>query len=343
MRLKLASILVGLIISLFLLATLEIGARVIFPKKYNQTEALKLSETLNPPFYHNDPARGLWPTPNSKSRATLKSGERIIFDVEYLLDGFARRITPNQSQATRTKYLLFFGCSFTFGHGLRQNETLPYFTAQMLPQYKVYNYAMAASGPSNILVRLNELQREKEVKEKEGILIYPVINDHFRRLIGPASLMNSWLVEQPYLTTENDKVILKGSFRTGRPILTKLYAQLGKSALLRHFNVDFPPRYRGSDYYWFAKVMAEIRDTYQKKFGNDQFYVLIWPYMKTQQLIPALEKYGIKYLDYSKLDVDKLLPLKDHGIEYDGHPTSALTHLLATQIAKDFNEQKSLK
>src|SRR5690242_12950529 len=65
-----------------------------------------------------------------------KNGESI-YTVKYTIvdDGF--RITPNNSSTGNT--INFLGCSFTFGEGLNDDQTLPYYVSEF-GRYHVRNY-----------------------------------------------------------------------------------------------------------------------------------------------------------------------------------------------------------
>jgi hypothetical protein len=77
------------------------------------------------------------------SRRLSKIGE-VIYDVNYTIgpDGF--RLTDQSHQ--RTEKINFFGCSFTFGEGLNDSETLPYYFAQHSDSFKVKNFGFHGYG-----------------------------------------------------------------------------------------------------------------------------------------------------------------------------------------------------
>jgi hypothetical protein len=76
-------------------------------------------------------------------RAESLSG-KTIYDVKYSIgeDGF--RITPGGD--SRYQRINFFGDSFTFGVGLNDNETLPYFIQQRMREISVKNWDFPAYG-----------------------------------------------------------------------------------------------------------------------------------------------------------------------------------------------------
>ena len=60
------------------------------------------------------------------------------------VDSFNRRFSPRDSANTR--HALFFGCSYTFGDGLNDKETLPAFYYKNDTSFNTYNYAFGGYG-----------------------------------------------------------------------------------------------------------------------------------------------------------------------------------------------------
>jgi hypothetical protein len=63
--------------------------------------------------------------PNTRIHSVAKVGDRLIYEVDYTTDKFSRRVTPWHGSSQADKFALFFGCSFTFGQGVKDDETLP--------------------------------------------------------------------------------------------------------------------------------------------------------------------------------------------------------------------------
>ncbi|HEY5993588.1 MAG TPA: hypothetical protein VIU46_03210 [Gallionellaceae bacterium] len=85
------------------------------------------------------------------SRKISSTGE-TIYDVVYTIgqDGF--RVTP--ASAAGKQRINFFGCSFTFGEGLNDNETLPYFVNQRIKNISVKNFGFHGFGAHQALAIL---------------------------------------------------------------------------------------------------------------------------------------------------------------------------------------------
>ncbi len=65
--------------------------------------------------------------PPAKKKITLKKQrEYMVYDVSYHFDEYGRRKTSVSSKVAKNKYVIFFGCSVTFGEGLNDEDTIPY-------------------------------------------------------------------------------------------------------------------------------------------------------------------------------------------------------------------------
>ena len=72
----------------------------------------------------------------------------LMYDVVYSMDAYSRRTTPvaDLDRASRGS-ILYFGCSFTFGEGVNDGETMPADVSRLVPEYRPYNYGFRGYGP----------------------------------------------------------------------------------------------------------------------------------------------------------------------------------------------------
>ena len=57
------------------------------------------------------------------------------------------RTIPRLAKGVAQRYALFLGCSYTFGDGVGDSETLPAPFGARAPAYHVYNFATTGYGP----------------------------------------------------------------------------------------------------------------------------------------------------------------------------------------------------
>jgi hypothetical protein len=328
----LLDVLVGIMISVLLLVGIESVFYII------NTSGQKSDRTVwfeGGDIYRTDDILGYKPEAQAQVHSLKKINGQVIYDVIYSTDEYSRRITPLPNLKDRNKFILFFGDSFTFGDGVNDDETLPFYVAQLAPDYQPYNYGFSGYGPQQMLAKLQSEHLNQEIKEKEGLVIYTFIDDHVPRSIGSMAVYNQWGRLMPFYTLDaNNNLVRQGNFTSGRPLLSALYIILGKSQTAKYFNINLPPGLYEHHFALTAKIIETARDTFVEKFGHDNFYVLFFPDVseRANRIIPYLEKAGIKYLDYSTLyDHSR----SDLWIKGDAHPTAQGYKSVATTLVKD--------
>jgi hypothetical protein len=278
---------------------------------------------------------GYKPKPDTSHTGTRTKDGQIIYSIKYSTDANSLRITPIDTTKPRIKYAQFYGCSMTFGEGVQSNETLPYYFAKFDSTYKPYNFAYSGYGPHQMLARLETENVKKIVKENTGIAFYIYINDHVNRVLGTLTNFGYNGGEVPYYHEVNNQLKHDGLIKDARKFRSWIFRQLLKSNILKVFKIGYPFKITEQDYKLTAEVMAQASRDYKKQFGNDNFYVIIYPTtVDSTLIINLLKQKGVKVLDYSKL----FNPLeKKYAIPYDEHPTALANEVLIKQLVKDIN------
>ncbi|MBY0384060.1 hypothetical protein K2X05_02785 [bacterium] len=172
---------------------------------------------------------------------------KLIFREEIETDEFGRR---RSLPAILSKNLvLFFGCSYTFGTGLQQAETLPSIFSKK-SGIDSFNYAMPGFSPSSMLKQITELSLEQQIpKHYESIYAYYLFYGfQWRRTLGSLT----WIAKRGGVDplyeydAETRSLKNKGSFSTGRPFSTYLFYLMGHLHLTSYIP-DYSP-VAGKDY-----------------------------------------------------------------------------------------------
>lgn len=281
----------------------------------------------------NDPVLGYKPKPDTAHVGVRTKDGKVIYSISYQTDGNSLRITPVDSAESRSKYAQFFGCSMTFGEGVQSNETLPYYFGKYAHGYQPYNFAYSGYGPHQMLARLETNQLKSIVKEPTGVGFYIYINDHVNRVLGTMTNYSYNGGNAPYYHTVGDQLRHEGLFKDTRKVRGLIYQQMLKSNILKLFKIGYPFKITEEDYRLTAAVMATAAKEYQRQFGNDNFYVIIYPTtVDSSLIISLLKEKGVKVLDYAKL----FNPLADkYAIPFDEHPTALANEVLIKQLVKD--------
>jgi hypothetical protein len=279
------------------------------------------------------------PVRSARSWRLMKRGTKVI-DYHFEIDSFARRWTPDTSQTNSSRqYLIFLGCSFVFGEGVSDQETLPSFASRYSNHFHSYNYGIMGASPGDSYLRLREIRKEQELAEKSGWVIYVYMDHHLPRLVGPLSMLTTWAGHKNhYVIDPNGEIRTDGHFDELVPHQIAVYKTLRKSSFFRWLKIDWPPRAHESDWELMAKIFTAMKKTAKERLQARHFAVLIFPGSETaRHLIPYLEKQGIAYLDYSHWDMNMLT----HGnpwFPYDKHPTPATYELIAKSLVLELDK-----
>jgi hypothetical protein len=265
----------------------------------------------------------------SRIKSRHMHDDETVFEMSVTTDSLGRRTIPIAAQEHADDFVAFFGGSFTFGEGVNDNETLPYFVNSLLPEYNVYNYGVTAYGPQHLLALIQGRPLRKEIDGSKGIAVYVYIDDHVRR--AAVTLRKVFSYKTPYyVLAEEGGVVRRGNFHTTRPVLYSLYRDvLLRSHVLGYFHVDLPP-IGDKQILLTCRLIVEARRRFKEQFEASDLYVLFYP--GHQQYGPdvrdCLEVSGVPYLDYSgePWPAEYLIP-------NDVHPSASGNRRLAEMIA----------
>jgi len=340
-RLKVVAIIVA--INIFVISVIYISAEMLFSRinKRDKMNYSYLSNGREVSFFVFDANLKYKPLPSSDVEVIKTIKGKEIYHPVYSIDGYSRRITPVENREIRNKYVLFFGCSFVFGEGLNDDQTLPYYFSQNAPGYMPYNYGFIGYGTQHMLARLSDDDTRKQVPEKQGILIYLFIDDHVCRAAGTLRV-RSWAKGPLLYYMDKDGNITKNpGSGTRNTFWVSVFDTMNKSQTISYIERKYPsldiPPIGDREIYLAFRIIEESRNNYRKDFNNDAFYVVFFPGSKySSSLIPYLNKAGIKYFDYSSL-LDYFHNDRYWVSPLDYHPGPRINSVLAKTLAKDLN------
>lgn len=289
---------------------------------------------IDPEYYQAHPALGWTPKPGIRTRAWKRVAGESVYDVQYSIDSLGRRVTPGAEAGARSTFLLFFGCSVTFGEGVNDTETFPHFFAERAPRVRPYNYGFHGYGPQQLLARLETQDLSAEITEPDGSLVYLFIDAHVNRAIGSMVVYTGWADTAPYYTPGPDGALVRdGTLTTGRPMTSILYSILGRSQVLKRWHWDVPLAITEGHIDLTARILAASARRFHEQFGGGRFVVVIFPGSRHAiGLGRALERHGVDFLDYSAL-FDAADPA--YAIPNDWHPSPRAHRRLAERLVTD--------
>jgi hypothetical protein len=243
---------------------------------------------------------------DSTMHSTLVVGNDTVYDVDYTIDHFNKRFTPGANSA-KSEYALFFGCSIAFGEGLPDNQTIAYHYQEQAKTVNAYNFGVSGTATNYMLAMFQNCHLRQQVKEKTGKAYYIFFWDHMYRSIGSMSRYTSWMNNSPYYYLKNGHLVRDLMFKNGRPILSSIYENCYQSNIVTYFQLDFPLTLSDRHFELVTEMIAESKRAYEQQFGNDDFYVVLYPtYIAyTNQQFATfkrfLRKKHIKFVDLSKV------------------------------------------
>jgi hypothetical protein len=264
-----------------------------------------------------------------------KRSDTLIFSH----DQFSRRIIPNNptTNGKKDKYAVFFGCSFTYGDGVQNTQTMPYYFQQYASSYHAYNYGFLAYSPLQTLALLQKKNIRAQIPDSSGFGVFTYINDHIDRTI-PAS---RWIIFQQgrFPNLINNTLQTDGTYRNKHRIKYELLNWAGNSNIWNYFRINLPKTHNDTHYQLIVDVILESKKEFIKQFHHDKFYVIIFPgQVITQSMREMFQKANLKVYDYSKL-----FNLEKYMLDTDAsHPKGVAYEMVMKQFYKDLENEKKL-
>ena len=300
-------------------------------------EELDIEDKFTAEYRHNSGR----PAPNQVFRSVvkIKRNDKVLYDVKYSIDSYTRRVV-RQKQVTAENFFLLLGGSFAFGEGLADRETFQYRIEKKLPNFQMYNFASHGFGPNDLLslLRKKRALQNKGVSQKKGVSLYLYMDHHADRLFGTPGVVNRWGSTKPFFEIKNRNLIEQGTFADSRWLVNFVYYLLEQSEVANYFKIRLPI-YGAYHKRLFGRVFAEIKSEVNKQFGEAKLVVVYAPFFSHQaeRWTETLRQNGIDVLDYSRLDLDRILK-GNVIIQNEGHPSKEYMQLLSLLVERDLRQ-----
>ncbi len=289
------------------------------------------------PQFQFKPGGLMTPTPGEHPTEMywVKTREQI-YSVRYTIDEFGRRRVPGQNEKAPMA-ALFWGCSFTFGEGLDDQDTLPAFFANRARSVVPYNFGVRGYAPNDMIVRLRSEDTVRGIAQAKGVALYIYLDAHVSRALG--YLDNYvWTRTHPLIELDREgRAMHKGTFEEGQPLKDLWLQMLGLSETIRLFKLNWPLLVTDSDLDRFADLVGALKLEMREKFPGFEFVVVFHPldsHRWGKHFISRFESREIHYLNYTGVKWEDLIG-ETGRIKVDGHPNGVTNRLLGTQIAED--------
>lgn len=318
------------IIAVVLFLALEGAAGLLLPEPLRTARRFPQDQVTGSPYA---PTVGRFYAPHLVDIEHVDTvGNKIISNSKFSTDDIGRRVIPGERNNQKSS-TVFFGCSFTFGRGLNDDQTLPAYFAQLHPEQKIYNYAVPGSGPQQMLRWIDSGLLKQTAVIPPQTAIYVFIPLHYSRVAGGFYEGDRF----PFYTKENGQLQYQGLFTEARPWRSALQEALEGTRLLSALIQVFPPRISRADEELLCAVVTRSRDLFMQQFPDSQFvvahYSLAFPTPPmTEALRHCAKENNLKLIEYE----DLLSPAEAViDVKYDIHPSARSNQLFAEKISKE--------
>jgi hypothetical protein len=284
-----------------------------------------------------DEILGYAPLPDTKPRHIKYYRDELIFDVVYTIDGNGLRKSPPYQSDKDPGSILFFGDSFTFGEGVKDEETLPYLTGvKTRGKYHIYNFGFRGYGTHQMLSAIEHGLIEKVVKEPPKFVIYQA---NFYAIGRAAGLrVVEWDDYGPkYILKENGDVVYAGHFnKEDQAVDEPIISGLNKSRTLRRLFLK-RKGYNQGQVDLFIGIVDKSRKLIETRYPGCEFHVLLFDNPRqgnNDYVIKEFNNMGIRL--HGVREIYKNIPASfEHlplTIKYDGHPSPAAYDILSDYV-----------
>lgn len=273
----------------------------------------------------------------------------VIYDAHYRIDHAGQRVVPGGADDPDAPLLAVFGCSFAFGLGVLDGETVAAQAIGHLHGARGKNFGVPGYGPQHLWILLHDDDVARDLAGARGVAVYLLLQHHLERLSGSPQLDPGWRKSLPWLESEHGEIHHRGTFgqrdRT-RPAPSWPWAnsKLYQSLRVRLSPIAAPAASPAHSYDAQRALLVDVMRAARARLGEIApalaFRVVVMPQEKhMQRTVAALESAGIHVWSYVNLDlgtgtVDDLW-YRDGPGGVPGHPKPPAYAMVGRQLAAD--------
>lgn len=297
---------------------------------YANRSQIIITRTIPVEWRRDEAGIGSQPVPNTTTTFEESLGGRLIADVTYRFDGSGLREIPAAVQGGPHK-VVFFGCSFMFGHGVEDDQTLPYYFVQDAKgTFEGFNFAGDGWGPHQMLREI-EIGFVRRVAGTPELAIYEAIPDHLRRVAGRAP----WEDGPKYDLCRGNEPCYSGQFHSADYATCRRW--LDRSWIVRFFENHSEKLSQPSDIPLYLAVLKRTR-TLLEDHGT-RFVIVLWD---QNELADTMMK-ALRENQFDVIALSSIFPKNDlkNGllIQLDRHPSPATNKAIARYLWERVGER----
>lgn len=242
----------------------------------------------------------------------------------------------------KKKYIVFIGCSYTYGQGIKINQT---FNAQVqtLTKRRTFNISQFGNGFTENYHRMISLANSNYMTEQERKNVeYVVFTLMYNHIYRTADFEVAWYLKQQYLKNKDKSFKDKLKYYISKSYFVKLL-------LIRHIMTKDNLTIKYQQY-----ELLRLYNECMKNFPNSKFILLIYDdltnydhkNLEKQSLKPSFWEPVTKQADIQIISTKDLVgdilwqeeyKLKNDPFQYPGHPNYKAWELVAPKFVKKLN------
>ena len=266
--------------------------------------------------------------------------DSVLLYTQYTFDKTGLMITPDFPLDKNTKGIYFFGCSFTFGYGLKDQESVPHMVGEKtLGKYKVYNFAFNGYGTHQMVAALERGLPDSVRAVAPAHIFYVAIPQHMQRIVND----KDWGMHDPkFELNEQGDAVYDGHFDDHvfelrlQKLQNTFWKMVHKSNVLRS---TVTQSVSDEQVDLFIALIRKARDIAQRRYPASQFHVVYWDYGQGDffrvepRILEALEEHDINYYRVSNILPGYTTNLEQYWI---AHPIEHHPNAMANSIISNF-------
>lgn len=301
--------------------------------------------SYSPRYWEKDPVLGGVPRKGNVGRAKRMFDGTVVYDATYTIGPDGLRVPPPEVDARRKKCVLFFGCSFTFGEGLNDDQAMPYRVGvRTNGKYRTRNFGFHGYGAHHMLAALESGIVERCERCLPAHAVYQALPEHAVRAAGSFS----WGRHSPRYRLAADGSVRRDGFLddadSRSPMRRRLKKQLAKSNIAAWS--DLRMRFaRDEDIERFVAIVEASERVIREKFPGCRFHVLLWRDSqgdeRFRKTLEGLRGAGIEVHKIEDMLPDSASDPQRYVISrHDDHPNALANDLIADYVAREILAQK---
>lgn len=250
-----------------------------------------------------------------------------IYDVGYSVFEPGFRYTKGNENSDNI--YIFLGCSFTFGGGLEDNETLPYyFSSSMNFKNGVLNFALAGKATNTVLNIFNHdiaasFIGQRNVKR----FIYGLMQDHLYRNFN----VSCYGANDNWIYKSGKWIRTKQPFGIFKIIFARSYIfQKIVDPKIEQYNKNFYEDYLLENFKEIDKIIIE-------KY-NSKLTIIIWPDVFLNERLLK----GLKELNIDIIILPEYFNSEEYKIKDNRHPNAKANKEIANILMKHLNNKNKI-